>query len=275
MRLHALTPLAAALSLLAAGCSSDAATAPVDERVSLVTNGTLAGSAHPEVVLIVMEVAGSPAFLCSGTLLTPTIVLTAGHCTGEPGEFSGMRVFTESDVDNGTNNFPFAGPNAVEAAAFATHPDYVSAQFALNDVGVIRLAEPVALPAGASYGTLPAANSLNTLRTSGRIRFESVGYGLQSAGPKKAVGDLKRRYSNPFLLQINTGSTGSYSMLLSNNTRTGGTCFGDSGGPNYLGSSTVIAGVTSYGRNPSCAGTGGVFRMDRPDVLAFVQSFLP
>ena len=66
---------------------------------------------------------------------------------------------------------------------------------------------------------------------------------------------------------------GDFSLLLSNNASTGGTCFGDSGGPNFLGSSNVIAGVTSFGINGTCGGTGGVFRVDRPDVLAFVGQY--
>jgi len=40
------------------------------------------------------------------------------------------------------------------------------------------------------------------------------------------------------------------------------------------GKSNVVAGVTSFGLNGNCAGTGGVFRMDRQDVLDFVQPFL-
>ena len=81
-------------------------------------------------------------------------------------------------------------------------------------------------------------------------------------------------YATPKLDQINTGYTGSFSMLLSNNASTGGTCFGDSGDPNFLGSSNVVAGVTSFGKNGTCGGTGGVFRMDRSDVLAFVSQYL-
>src|SRR5512139_617389 len=87
-----------------------------------VTDGDLDGEGHPFVVLLLMEVNGAPAFRCSGTLLSPTVLLTAGHCAGAPGEFSGMRVFTESDVQAGigtTNNYPFAGPNSVEAVAWA------------------------------------------------------------------------------------------------------------------------------------------------------------
>jgi len=80
-----------------------------------ITHGSVDGDAHPAVVLIVMDVDGQPAFRCSGTFLAPKVVVTAGHCAGEPGEFSGLRVFTESDVEDGDNNYPFAGPNTIEA----------------------------------------------------------------------------------------------------------------------------------------------------------------
>ena len=84
-----------------------------------------------------------------------------------------------------------------------------------------------------------------------------------------------RYVANPHLLQINVpGFTGDFSLLLSNNESTGGTCFGDSGGPNFLGDSNTVAGVTSFGLNGNCAGTGGVFRMDRQNVLDFVNSYL-
>ncbi|HEY5719566.1 MAG TPA: trypsin-like serine protease, partial [Gammaproteobacteria bacterium] len=55
---------------------------------------------------------------------------------------------------------------------------------------------------------------------------------------------------------------------------TGGTCYGDSGGANFLYDTNVVAGVTSYGLNWACGGTGGVFRVDRQDVLDFVTPFL-
>jgi secreted trypsin-like serine protease len=78
----------------------------------------------------------------------------------------------------------------------------------------------------------------------------------------------------PQLLQINVpGFTGDFSLLLSNNAATSGTCFGDSGGPSFLGNSNVVAGVTSFDINGNCAGTGGVFRMDRQNVVDFFNSF--
>src|SRR6185436_6546962 len=91
-----------------------------------ITDGELDGEGHPYVVLLLMEIGGAPAFRCSGTLLSATVLLTAGHCTNDfPDEpYSGMRVFTESDVQNGDNNYPFAGPNSVEAVSWAAHPLY-------------------------------------------------------------------------------------------------------------------------------------------------------
>ena len=239
---------------------------------SRITNGTLDGSAHPAVILIIMDIAGSPAFRCSGTLIAPKLVLTAGHCTGEPGEFSGMRIFTESDVQNGNNNYPYPGPNTIEAIAWHSHPLFTEAAFYLHDVGVIELTTAVNLPASA-YGRLPSADQLDVLKPSSKTLFTAVGYGLQRINPAKIVAEKIRMVATPHLLQINTGFTGLGSLLLSNNASTGGTCFGDSGGPDYLGTSNVVAGVTSFGINGTCGGTGGVFRIDRSDVLAFINQY--
>jgi hypothetical protein len=200
-------------------------------------------------------------------------VLTAGHCAGEPGEFSGMRIFTESDVENGNNNYPFAGPNTIEAASWQAHPLFTESAFFLHDVGVITLTKAIKLADG-QYGRLPAVNQLDALKASSATVFTAVGYGVQRINPVFIEAELVRMFAEPHLVQINTGYTGGFSMLLSNNASTGGTCFGDSGGPNYLGSGNVIAGVTSFARNGNCAGTGGVFRLDRQNVLDFVRPFL-
>ena len=260
-------------------------------RPKAVTDGKLDGNAHPAVVLLLMEVNHEPAFRCSATLLSPTVVLTAGHCTSNfpDSPYTGMRVFTESDVQAGigiTNNYPNAGPNAVEAVSWAAHPLYETAPFVLHDVGVVVLSAPVNLPA-AQYGRLPEVNQFDRLKTrrgQQDVTFTAVGYGLQESFPDPALflatNTRTRMSATPHLLQINVpGFTGSFSMLLSNNHSTGGTCFGDSGGPNFYGSgpteTKIVAAVTSFGINGNCAGTGGVFRMDRQDVLDFVGSYLP
>ena len=244
-----------------------------------ITDGELDGEDHPWVVLLLMDVGGAPAFRCSGTLLSPTVLLTAGHCTSNyPGSpYTGMRVFTESDVDNGDNTYPWGGgPNSVEAVSWAAHPLYETAPFYFHDVGVVILEEPgVVLD---NYGELPELDQLDVMKTRrGRqdTTFTAVGYGLQQINPVFVQADRVRMVANPRLIQINTpGFTGDFSLLLSNNHSTGGTCFGDSGGPNFLGDSDVVAGVTSFGLNGNCAGTGGVFRMDRENVLKFVNFYL-
>ncbi|MEW5956967.1 MAG: trypsin-like serine protease [Chloroflexota bacterium] len=246
-----------------------------------VTDGELDGEDHPWVVLLLMEVDGEPAFRCSGTLLSPTVLLTAGHCTnGYPDfEYSGMRVFTESDVEAGigaTNNYPFAGPNSVEAVSWAAHPLYETGPFFLHDVGVVILEEPGVILD--QYGTLPSVNQFDSLKKGRHTTFTAVGYGLQKSFPDKASfleNNTRTRYvAHPWLIQINGGIVGNFSMLLSNNAHSGGTCFGDSGGANFLGDSNLVAGITSFGLNGNCAGTGGVFRTDRQDVLDFVNSYL-
>jgi hypothetical protein len=272
--------VAAALAL--AACT-DAPTTNSDavNDPSFITHGQLDGNAHPAVVLVLMEVLNEddvsvPAFRCSGTLIAPTVVLTAGHCAGEPGDFSAIRIFAEADVQHDPT-YPFAGgPNTFEATEWHAHPLFTNSAFFLHDVGVIVLEEPVpeALVPAAAYGTLPGLNQLNALQPRNSTRFTAVGFGLQRINPAQVVSQRIRMFAQPHLIQINRGIVGSFSLLLSNNASTGGTCFGDSGGPNYLGTSSVVAGVTSFGLNGTCGGTGGVFRLDRADVLAFVGSFL-
>ncbi|HEY8164505.1 MAG TPA: trypsin-like serine protease, partial [Gemmatimonadaceae bacterium] len=195
------------------------------------------------------------------------------HCVGEPGEFTGMRIFTESDVKNGNNNFPFAGPNTVEAASWQAHPLFTESAFFLHDVGVIRLTEPVQL-AAEQYGRLPTVNQLDALQPGNATQFTTVGYGATKVTHFLVQKEFVRISAEPHLIQINTPFTGPSLLLLSSNAATGGQCYGDSGGPSYLGSSNVIAGVSSFGINPNCVGTGGVFRLDRQDVLDFVTPFL-
>jgi V8-like Glu-specific endopeptidase len=243
-----------------------------------ITHGELDGDDHPHVVLLLMDVGGEPKYRCSATMLSPTVALTAGHCATnfpEP-EYTGMRIFTESDVENGNNTYPDAGgPNSIEAASWHAYPGYFTGPWFMNDVGVVILAEAYDLP---EYGELPEVDQLDAMkkrRGKQDTTFTAVGYGLQRTNPAHLEAEKIRMVAYPRLIQINVpGQVGDFSLLLSNNANTGGTCFGDSGGPNFLGDSNIVAGVTSYGKNWNCAGTGGVFRTDRQNVLDFVNSFL-
>src|SRR5437667_892277 len=270
MRARFLSALLAAVGLL--GCETTSTGPQHAYKPSFITDGSLDGNAHPATVLLVMDVAGKPAFRCSATLIAPKVVLTAGHCAGEPGEFSGMRIFNEADVQHDPT-YPFSGgPNTIDATEWHAHPQFTEAQFFLHDVGVVLLSKAVKLSAS-QYGKLPSQDQLDALSPSSATTFTAVGYGLQEINPAHIEAVRIRMFAEPHLIQINGGIVGDFSLLLSNNASTGGTCFGDSGGPNYLGTSTVIAGVTSFGLNGTCGGTGGVFRMDRENVLDFVGQY--
>ena len=243
--------------------------------VGAVTDGELDGEGHPYVGLMVAQDAdGNPLWRCSGTLLSDTLFLTAGHCTEAPAAH--VEIWFDADVQSGipANGYPFTGD--VGGTPY-THPDYDPNAFFFRDVGVVVLDESFPSPNG-EYGVLPSLNQLDALKTKrGQqdVTFTAVGYGLQQSNPVHVQAERVRMVAHPKLNQINNGYVGDFSILLSNNAHTGGTCFGDSGGPNFLGDSNVVAGVTSFGKNGNCAGTGGVFRMDRSWSLDWVGSFLP
>ena len=275
MNARLVIPVLAATCVSLLGCDRVPTADRNPGRPSFITNGTLDGDAHPAVVLIIMDIAGKLAFRCSGTIIAPKLVLTAGHCAGEPGEFSGLRIFNEADVQDDPTYPNPGGPNTIEATAWHAHPLFTESAFFLHDVGVVLLSKAVKLAAG-QYGKLPAQDQLDVLEPSSATVFTAVGYGLQRSNPNPFLVEAVkiRMFAEPHLLQINGGIVGDFSLLLSNNASTGGTCFGDSGGPNYVSSSNVIGGVTSFGLNGTCGGTGGVFRMDRKNVLDFVGQYL-
>ena len=237
---------------------------------SAVTNGDLDGENHPYVGLMLAH-DGVSGWRCTGTLISPRVFVTAGHCT-DGAIFA--TVYFESDVESGIpgNGYPFNG--GVNGVAF-TSPDYIPAAFFVNDLGVVVLNDDVDLPEYAELVTEPGVlNAMKTKRGRQNQDFTAVGYGLQRINPVFVEAERVRMVATPHLIQINTpGFTGDFSLLLSNNHSTGGTCFGDSGGPNFIGDSNVIGGVTSFGINGNCAGTGGVYRLDRVHDLAWLATF--
>ena len=253
-----------------------------------VTDGEVDGDNHPYVgLMIAKDAAGNPMWRCSGTLLSSRLFLTAGHCTSGA---ASVEIWFDSGsptpIPLGAG-YPAAGPNRCAGITGYpctgdtggtphTHPDYNDAFFYLYDVGVVVLDEGRAY-SSSTYGRLPALDQLDALKPSRHTTFTAVGYGLQKSFPDaaswKTSAQRTRMVAKPHLLQINKGIVGDFSLLLSNNAHTGGTCFGDSGGPNFLGDSNVVAGVTSFGLNSTCAGTGGVYRIDRADDIAFLSGF--
>lgn len=240
-----------------------------------VTDGELDGDGHPYVGLMVAQDGdGNPLWRCSGTLISPTVFLTAGHCTDGAEH---VEIWFDADVESGIpdNGYPYTGD--VSGTPY-TYPEYDDAAFYLADLGLVVLDEPVVME---TYGALPSVDQLDqyaTKRGLNKVFFTAVGYGLQESFPTAAAwkenNERVRMVSYPKLNQINGGIVGDFSLLLSNNAHTGGTCFGDSGGPNFLNDTNVVAGVTSFGMNSTCAGTGGVYRIDRAEELAWIQGYM-
>lgn len=243
-----------------------------------ITYGTPDGDGHPHVGLLVFDVGGGPAWRCSGTLLSPTVMVTAGHCTfgAEAG-----RVWFESDVDAGRpgNGYPAGGGTSIEFSAIYTHPSYDDGAFYLHDVGIVILSQPVNTP---TYGVLPTVGLLDDLATNRGLQeqlFTPVGYGLQSVRPDSQA-DRVRYFGTTMLVDVKgtAGIPAGTSVIFTSNpgqAHTGGTCFGDSGGPVFWGESNTIVAVNSFVLNSNCKGTNGGYRIDTTEDQAFINSFLP
>jgi len=253
-------------------------------------------------------------FTCSATLMNSatlgrTVILTAGHCTFGVGLNSVSTTHGGQDTDAahggvGGNdvwvsfaehpNFGILPPSSTfttQAARYAAwtaalnassewkrgvatpHPLYNDLAFFVHDAGVVKVASA---PAGVTgNGALAPLNWLERYRSQARNahRFETVGYGTERIQGKKEFGGDTRMKSNPKLNSLNGNPRNTY-MVISNNTATGGTCFGDSGGPTFDNtSSNVVVAVTSWGISPNCTGIGGVYRVDQPDDQSFLASF--
>ncbi len=241
--------------------------------VAAITNGGPDGDDHPYVGLMVADDAdGNPLWRCSGTLISPTLYLTAGHCTEAPA--ARATIWFDSDVDAGIpdNGYPFGGPDSVDGTTF-THPSYDPAAFFLYDLGVVVLDEPVYMD---SYGALPELGVLDEIQGKDKKgALTAVGYGLQEINPTRVTADRVRLQATLDVLNTQgvfgvpkgTSVAVSGSGVGGDSSATGGTCFGDSGGPQFLAGSNVVVAVTSFGLNGNCAGTGGGYRVDAADDL--------
>lgn len=277
-RSFALLVLGVALTVLLSACG----TTTGDGGATLtpqITNGNADSDAHPYVGLMVaLDGAGNPLWRCSGTLVSPTLFLTAGHCTEAPA-VRGTIWFSE-DVEAGIpgNGYPYVGD---VSGTVHTHPQFDSQAFYLHDLGVVVLDEAVDPSGDGTYGALPSLGVLDgfaTARGQQDNTVTAVGYGLQasSVNGKKTTANRVRLKAVLDIVDLKgtAGIPAGTSVMVSGNHHTGGTCFGDSGGPMFLQATNIVVAVTSFGLNQNCGGVGGGYRVDQADDLAFVDSYL-
>jgi hypothetical protein len=226
---------------------------------SAVQFGAPDGNNHPQVGLVALFDA-SGVFLrrCTGSLISPTKVLTAGHCTVGA---TYATVFFDEVVTGG----PFDG---VPGFAFTKSGfDNFASYPASNDLGMIVLWSPQSGP----YATLAPADYLDRAK-SGQTRFDVVGYGVQDALPPDFVAMRARFAGEAMMVNTKSALTAGYNVQISASPGRGGAvCFGDSGGPVFLAGTTTIVAVNSVVANNQCMGAAFSYRTDTADSLAFIN----
>jgi len=174
MRSRFVTPVLTAACLALIGCGVTPPDAEFSNRPSEITNGTLDGNAHPAVVLLVMDVAGSPAFRCSGTLIAPKVLLTAGTARASRASSAACASSPSPTWRTGTTTIPSRGRTRSRPPSGTRIRSSPRRCFFLHDVGVVLLSKPVRLAAG-QYGKLPSVNQLDGLKNGSATTFTAVG----------------------------------------------------------------------------------------------------
>lgn len=259
LRLALLTSVAALGALLPAG------------PAQAITFGQLDGGRHPYVGTLLADRNATPGpdSLCTGTLIAPRVFLTAAHCTVDLDGLavSFAPVYQEDQAE----------PAGVIPGRAVTHPLYDSGgQNDPHDIAVVLLDRA---PAGITPARLPRLGALDRLSAAHELRtqtYTAVGYGAvrdtKRLGPQALYDDDARRYATQSALNLEKAW-----LLLSMQPATGdgGTCYGDSGGPHFLGGpgSDQLVSITIAGDIP-CRATDKTYRLDTREARAFLAPYV-
>lgn len=229
--------------------------------VEAITYGQPDGNRHPGVGALVVTFASGTYPYCSGTLIAPDVFLTAAHCN-----IGTSRVSVTFDS-------VYTSKAKLYEGTFYGDPNYNQAQSDPNDIAVVVLDKPIHnLP----VARLPTRGLLDSLSVG--APFTAVGYGGQEpvnqpGGPVIGYLDV-REFAVSTLNAVNPAW-----LRLSQNPATGdgGTCYGDSGGPNFLGAGateTNIVAATTITGDVFCKATNVVYRIDTDSARAFLSRFV-
>ena len=263
------------LSVLGLAVAAVAAIAP--SSAGAITAGT-PDTVHTNVGLVRFTTTDG-RFRCSGTLISPTVVLTAGHCTEGPATDVYVSFDDELQPD------PLAAgitpkERAARAAHYITgtaHPDPGwdgQLQFSKqHDQGVVVLDAPASTKwPGITPAPLPPVGYLDF--NQGELKNETftlVGYGVDIGEKKEQVVVGERRSTTSYLKNVGTEVV-TFQINDNDSKAGGGSCFGDSGGAAFLG--PYVLGDASYVNSLTCNGTGSYQRDDTPYSRAFLDTWL-
>src|SRR5215213_9466179 len=224
-----------------------------------ITYGELDGNRHPNVGGLVAAVAYSDGtwLYCSGTLISPTVFLTAAHC-----DEGTARVTVTFDTAYQDGDKTYTG-------TWYADPLYTWQQNDPHDIAVVVFDKPIK---GITPARLPAANSLSNL--SGSQQFTSVGYGAYEV--TNSPGGHQYLYNDVRMVATGTLNAINKTWLrisMNPSTGNGGTCYGDSGGPNFLGTTQIVAAITITG-DAVCRSTNVVYRLDTASARAFLSQYV-
>jgi secreted trypsin-like serine protease len=236
-----------------------------------IANGQLDGSLHPEVGALIAEYIqpGQKDVLCSGTLVAPSVFLTAGHCTDYLQSLGISDVWVTFDSE-------YTASSRLIHGEYVTDPDYgysgSGGASDPHDLAVVLLDHSVR---GVTPARLPAANLLGTTDLTNQT-FTAVGYGtvrdIKTTGPNAFYFDAKRRYALQSFLSLEPSWL---SLDMNPSTGSGGTCYGDSGGPHFLGgtSSNLEVSITVTG-DTACRATDKTYRLDTASARSFLGQYV-